>query len=1027
MKKLLLLAVIPILSAFATDAPAPAGDRKDAAEAHAGTKAVSDIMKTYAGVGMLNNGAPWLSPEESRKSFRARSGLKVDLIAAEPEVVQPLYVSFDSRGRLWVTQYIQFQYPAGVKVMSYDQYLRAVYDQVPQPPPSGVKGADKVTIFEPDGQGGYRKVRDVISGLNIATAAVTGAGGIWVLNPPYLLFYPDRNDDDIPDGDPVVCLQGFGIQDTHAVANSLQWGPDGWLYGANGSTTEGLVSSAVSKQVRVEGQHIWRYNPKTTVFEVYAEGGGNTFSCEIDAQGRVFSGTNDWERGMHFDQGMSGTKNFGKHGLPDNPYAFGYFDHLETKGDRRRFSQAFCVYDGDLMARELGGHILAGNALQNLVYASKRVPDTSTFQAVDEEPLLTSSDKWFRPVDVKVGPDGAVWVADWYDSRLSYVRPVDDWSKGDGRIYRIRPEGAVMAAPPFDLHTMEPGKLMNLLQSSNKWSRRQAVLELFWREETAMVPRLADLAVQPDNPHAFDALCALQLLGGLTDARAIALLHHPDPYVRRWVVRCIGDAAKASREVAKALTELAANERHPEVRTQLLASAKRLPAATALPIAAVMMAQADDLKDKRIPLLLWWALESKVALHRDEVVALFTDRQIWESALARQYGAHHLSERLAMAGGKENFEACARLLSLAPNQDGRSAVVKGMADAFEGGIVPQLPAVLSSALADYLKTELDADLALAVRIGSDGAAEKALAIAKDIHAPSLKRGQMILALADAQDQRVVPVMVSVLSAPGGYRLKATILPAAGKFSDPILPRTVLTRYVGIFAADPALKAAANHMLAGRHEWARMFLEQIVQRTAGRVGVLKAETKNIEPDVLRQMEMYQDPELNALIKEQWPSASPKLSSSARSAEIARLKGVVGRHGEVAKGREIFTQRCAACHTLFGEGAQIGPELTGYQRDNLDFWLTAIVDPSLEIREGFSLYSAKLKNGQTLAGMLIKHDATGIALKNFVGQVETAKPDQVQSLEASRVSLMPEGLLDGMGDSDLQNLFAYLTKP
>ncbi len=163
-------------------------------------------------------------------------------------------MSFDERGRLWVVQYLQYPFPAGLKVVRYDQYLRAVFDKVPQPPPLGTRGADKITVFEDaDGDGVFERHKDVITGLNIATAVVTGAGGIWVLNPPYLLFYPDANGDDIPDGDPVVHLSGFGLEDTHSVANSLAWGPDGWLYGANGSTTTGRVSSASVGMLRSRG------------------------------------------------------------------------------------------------------------------------------------------------------------------------------------------------------------------------------------------------------------------------------------------------------------------------------------------------------------------------------------------------------------------------------------------------------------------------------------------------------------------------------------------------------------------------------------------------------------------------------------------------------------------------------------------------------------------------------------------------------------------------------------------------------
>ncbi len=274
----------------------------------------------------------------------------MELVAAEPTVTQPLFLSWDSRGRMWVVQYRQYQYPAGLKVIRYDQHLRAVFDKVPDPPPNGVRGADKITVHEDtDGDGLYDSHKEVITGLNIATSVQVGDGSIWVLNPPYLLRYADADGDDVPDGDPEVHLSGFGLQDTHSVANSLLWGPDGWLYGANGSTTVGDVSSAVTKGVRFQGQCIWRYHPRSKEFEIYAEGGGNTFSLDIDSKGRVFSGTNGGNtRGWYYPQGSYSEKNWGKHGPLTNPYAFGFFPPMKFEGDGRRFPQAFCIYEGGL-------------------------------------------------------------------------------------------------------------------------------------------------------------------------------------------------------------------------------------------------------------------------------------------------------------------------------------------------------------------------------------------------------------------------------------------------------------------------------------------------------------------------------------------------------------------------------------------------------------------------------------------------------------------------------------------------------
>ncbi len=245
----------------------------------AGNEKIAEILEKFVGRGTLADGSSPTTADEAVRQFSVHEDFEIELVASEPMVRQPLYMSWDDRGRMWVIQYLQYPFPAGLKVIRYDQHLRAVFDKVPSPPPGHVPGADKITVLEDtDGDGTVDVAKDVITGLNIATAVVLGRGGIWVLNPPYLLFYPDADGDDVPDGDPEVHLSGFGLEDTHSVASSLRWGPDGWLYGANGSTTTGTISSAVTKGLHFKGQCIWRYHPESHVFEIYAEGGGNTFS-----------------------------------------------------------------------------------------------------------------------------------------------------------------------------------------------------------------------------------------------------------------------------------------------------------------------------------------------------------------------------------------------------------------------------------------------------------------------------------------------------------------------------------------------------------------------------------------------------------------------------------------------------------------------------------------------------------------------------------------------------------------------------
>jgi mono/diheme cytochrome c family protein len=221
---------------------------------------------------------------------------------------------------LWVVQYLQYPFPAGLTINRYDQYLRARYNAIPAAPPRHVRGADKITLLEDkDGDGTFESHKDVITGLNITTSVLTGRGGIWVMNPPYLLFYRDRTADGVPDGDPEVRLSGFGLEDTHSLANSLTWGPDGWLYGVHGSTSTSRV-----RDISFLGQAVWRYHPETDAFELFAQGGGNPWTLSFDSRGRAFSGDNGGNsRGFHWVPGGRYEKNWPKHGPFTRPFSFG--------------------------------------------------------------------------------------------------------------------------------------------------------------------------------------------------------------------------------------------------------------------------------------------------------------------------------------------------------------------------------------------------------------------------------------------------------------------------------------------------------------------------------------------------------------------------------------------------------------------------------------------------------------------------------------------------------------------------------
>ena len=956
-----------------------------------------------------------LSPAEAAKSFHVAPDLEWDQVLAEPQVAQPVFLNFDERGRMWVVEYRQYPHPAGLTMVSRDNVWRAVYDKVPLPPPRGVRGADRISIHEDtDGDGVYDKHTVFVDGLNIATSVCRGRGGVWVLNPPYLLFYPDANNDDVPDGDPIVHLAGFGLEDTHSVVNSLRWGPDGWLYAAQGSTvTAAITRPGLDAQpiAHTMGQQIWRYHPETRRFEVFSEGGGNAFGCEIDEAGRIFSGHNGGNtRGFHYMQGAYLQKGFEKHGPLSNPYAFGYFPAM-AHNDVERFTHNFILYAGGALPEGYQGRLLGVEPLQGRIVMSEITPVGSTFRTRDVGHPVSSDDKWFRPVDIKSGPDGAVYVCDWYDRQVNHYRNHEgQLDASNGRIYRLRARGS-RPAPRFNLATASSSELLAQLRNPNIWFRQTALRLLADRHDATTLPTLEKLIDSEPGPVALESLWALHLGGGLTEARAVRWLAHPNPQVRLWTLRLMADAGKLPPALRDALATLAAREPQVEVRAQIACSVRRLPAAEGFPILRRLLEHDEDLQDPRVPLLLWWALEDKAESERGAVVSLLEETPLWNRPLVSGQLLDRLMRRYAQSGGKTNLLTAARLFELAPGEAQARKLMAGFEEAYKGRPLSGLPPELVSAMARHM----EGSLSLGLRQGRAEAVKAALRAIVDPSTPEGRRLEYLGILAEVRIPESIDPVLSLLeqSTAKQVALRRAALAALQGHEDPRIATQVALLHPKL---DRDTQAAAQNLLASRIPWTLALLRAVEAGTIPK--------GQVNPAVLRQVRQLKDPAVRSLADKLWgPAGTPTTAEMEK--KILTLASVVrGGVGDPYNGRDLFKATCAGCHTLFGDGGKVGPDLTTYKRDDLEGMLLNIVNPSAEIREGFENYSIETRDERSLSGFLVEQDTNRVVLRGVDGQTVSLERSAIAEMRPGGTSLMPEGLLDPLGDQQVRDLFAYL---
>ncbi len=945
-----------------------------------------------------------LPPEEAAAAMTVPSGFRVTLGAAEPDVHQPIAFAIDDRGRLWVAE--AFSYP-----------VRR---------PEG-QGKDRIQILEDtDRDGRLDRLTTFAENLNLVSGLEIGYGGVFVGAAPQLLFIPDRNGDDRPDGPPEVLLDGFGFHDTHETLNAFIWGPDGWLWGCHGVFTHSRVGRPGTPDAdRVPmNAAIWRFHPRTRAFEIVGEGTSNPWGVDFDDHGEAFATACVIPHLYHIQPGgryaRQAGSHFNRHTYEDIPTVA---DHLHYAGSRgphagnNRSStagggHAHCgamIYLGDSFPKTYRNALFMSNIHGNRLNVDVPRRAASSFTASHGPDFLLANDRWFRAINMKYGPDGSVWLIDWYDKTPCHHTTPDAFDRTNGRIYRIAAEGTTPAAA--DLGRLSDEALVAMQLERNDWFVRHARRLLAERGGNPAVHeglrRILD--GNPDVTRRLRAIWALHATGGLGPDFAARLMGDRDAPVRSWAVRLGADTTPVPPPVIEAMAALADREADASVRAALAGAAMRVPAGARWEILRGLLSRPEDAGDGVLPLLVWYAFEPLVA--SDPTRAL---------PLAGTAGLSRIPSfavrRAAALRTPAAIAALAAALDAAGDDAHRLEILRHI-HASLGGEAP-LPGPDGFAdrcrrLRDSGSAEVRAwAAAVSVRLGKPDPADVDILRegARHREDPVALRTFCLESLTAAGAPAAAPVLAELLSDPD-------LLPAAlrglAALDDPKAASAILGAYPALGAGE---KRQALGLLASRRSFAAALLAAV------REGRLPA--RDLTADVVRRLVALGDAEVTAGVTAVW--GTTRLAPDDAKAEIARLAALVkkgGRRPDPSAGRTTFMRLCGQCHTLFGTGGGVGPDLTGSNRADPDYILENIVDPNLLIPNEYRSTDVFCRSGQVFSGLVTAEDDHALTLRNATETLVIPRND-IEERRLTPLSVMPEGLLRGAEDGEIRDLIAYL---
>jgi putative membrane-bound dehydrogenase-like protein len=959
-----------------------------------------------------------MAPNEVCKSAVLPPGFQLTAFAAEPAVQNPIAITTDDRGRLWVAENYTW---AGADAGIFDTSLK-----------------DRVVIFrDADGDGRFDERTVFFDEAKRLTSIQVGMGGVWLLCPPQLLFIPDKNRDDVPDSSPEVVLDGFDIASgTHTVANGLKWGPDGWLYGRQGILgTSEIGASGTDHAHRVKmNTGVWRYHPTRGVVEVVMHGMTNPWGFDYDPYGEIFVSNTVIGHLWHV---IPGARTERMSGSDFNPYAYQLItqvaDHVHwnsteiwtdvRKGVTDRTSAAggghahagLMIYQGDNWPIEHRGRAYMVNIHGQRLNCDSLARKSVGYTATHGSDMCFIADPWFRGMDIISGPDGGVYIADWSDT--GECHEIGGVHRTSGRVYKLT-YGKIKSATKVDLARGSDEELADMQVNQNDWFTRRARLILQERAaggsiNTAITrKRLLQFFDNNKDPIVrVRAMWALHLSGCIDEAWLISQLRHPDEHIRVWAVRFLTDSHGNDdlvgwRPIVGEFNSIAQHDRSGLVLLYLASALQRIPLDMRWPLGKAIAARSERafIEDRALAIMLWLGMEPVIAQRPATSLDLLKQTGF---SLIRENIAHRLTSEID--GNLRNVE---KLLALAADEPKLTAdILRGAAAALKGRKSTPVPKNWQQVAKNLTIQNHDESLAIiGIAFKDDGTVA---ALRKTVENTSSEPGNRIHALellltAHPEDfnrdlRQFVDDRVLALAAIRGL----------AAYDDPKAAKVLLNAYRRF---TPQEKAAAINTLTSRVSYATALIAAL-------------ETKKLRPADIsavqaRQLMALGDATINDRLRAIWGDA--RQTSAEKRKIISNLRATLTptlAKADIANGKTIFNTTCANCHTLFGEGAKIGPDLTGSHRKNLEYLLANIIDPSAVVATEFRDMVFVLADGRVLNGIIREQNKNTITVQTPDSKHVIDRQD-VDEMRISDKSMMPDGLLQPLSDSQIRDLIAYL---